>query len=138
MIWLRVTLEAHTPTPASPAASSAEPTYWASTTPASSFPPRARPTGIASVIATATSRNSSWPAYLPSSSSSSVIGWASTTSSVPLRASSARARIVTAGTTKSSSQGRKSSIGRSDATPYSSACRKKRKAFRAVKTTSRM
>jgi len=57
---------------------------------------------------------------------------------VPERASSASARIVTAGTRNRSSQGRKSSIGRSVATPYNSIWRKHRKSFTATNTTSRM
>ena len=115
VIWLRVTLDAHTPTAASPAMRRAAPRYCAIRTPTSSFAPSARPSGIVSVSASAISRNSTWPAYFPTSSSSSVMGCASTTSSVPARVSSASARIVTAETRTSSSHGSKSSIGRSDA-----------------------
>ncbi len=120
VIWLRVTLDAQTPTPASPRSNSAAPTYCAIRIPTWGPVPSARPSGMVSVMARASHRNSTWPAYLPSSSSSSLIGCASTTSSVPERASSARARIVTAGTRNRNTQGRKSSIGRSDATPYRS------------------
>ncbi len=117
VIWLRVTLDAQIPTPPSPRINRAAPTYCAMTMPSGGAVPRARPSGMASVMASASHRKSTWPTYLPTSSSSSLIGCASTTSSVPERASSARARIVTAGTRNRSTQGRKSNIGRSDATP---------------------
>src|SRR6266581_4019668 len=77
VIWLRVTLDAHTPTAASPATRRAAPKYCAIRTPTSSFAPSARPSGIVSVSASAVSRNSTWPAYFPTSSSSSVTGCAS-------------------------------------------------------------
>src|SRR3989442_401322 len=123
VIWLPVTLDAQIPTAPSPAIRSVAPTYCATSTPTGRCAPRASPSGSVSVRASAITRNDTWPRYLPASSSSSVMGCASTTSSVPLRASSARARIVTAGARNNSSQGSRSSMGRSDGTPYMSTSR---------------
>jgi hypothetical protein len=137
VIWLRDRLEAHTPMPAMPAASSPAPTYCARMVPLCRSAPAARPSGMASVSASAIQRKSTEPTYLPSSSSSSLSGWASTTSICPLRMSSASARMVTAGTKKRNSQGRRSSMGRRLAVCERKAWRKKRKPLIARNTTSR-
>src|SRR5262252_6353540 len=78
VIWLRVTLEAQTPTAANPATRNAAPMYCATSTPTSRRAPIHRPRGMASVSARAIHRNATCPRYLPSSSSRSVIGCAST------------------------------------------------------------
>ena len=98
VIWLRVRQEAQTPTPAMPAASSIDPTYWATIGPHCRSAPAARAKGIGRVKSSATQRNRTVPRYFPSSSSSSVRGWERITSSRPVLVSSARLRIATAGT----------------------------------------
>ena len=112
VIWLRVRLEAQTPIPASPAASSAAPMYCPTMVPQGSSAPAESPSGMAKVSASAIQRNSTEPRYLPSSSSSSLSGWASTTSICPPRRSSASDLMVTAGMKKRNSQPSMSSIGR--------------------------
>ena len=111
VIWFPDKLEAHRPTPPNPRARRAAPAYCATTTPASRSAPKESTSGIGNVSASASHKNRTCPRYLPASSSASLIGCASTTSNVPLRDSSARARIVTAGTKKRNTQGSRSSIG---------------------------
>ena len=136
--WFRPKLEAHIPMAAKAAVSSAAPAYCATTTPTGRSAPRLKPRGMGMVSTRPSQMNDTWPRYLPTRSSSSVTGWASTTSIVPARISSANAPMVTAGTNSSINQGRISSIGRSVATPKRKADRKNRKSFSATKTTSRM
>ena len=57
VIWFWLTLDAHTPTAARPATSSAAPTYCATTIPSSGAVPSARPSGTVRVIARAIRRN---------------------------------------------------------------------------------
>ncbi len=54
VIWLRVRHEAQTPTPARPAPSSSEPTYWATIGPHCRSAPTARASGIGRVQSSAT------------------------------------------------------------------------------------
>jgi hypothetical protein len=110
---LGVTLEAHSPTAVNAAASSTAPTYWATITPACRSAPSESPSGIVRVSSKAMQLNSNAPRYLPMTSSTSVMGCASTTSSVPERASSDSVRMVTAGAKNSRIHGSRPSIGRS-------------------------
>ncbi len=113
VIWLGVTLEAHNPTAVNAATSSTAPTYCATITPACRSAPSDSPSGIVRVSVRAMQLNSSAPRYLPTTSSNSVMGCASTTSSVPERTSSDSVRIVTAGAKHSRTHGSRPSIGRS-------------------------
>ncbi len=71
---------------------------------------------MGTVSANANHTKSRCPTYFPRTNWNSDTGCASTISSVPVRRSSASARMVTAGITSRNTQGSRSSIGRSDAT----------------------
>ncbi len=117
VIWLRVALDANSPIATSCAVISAAPTYCATMMPGSASETSHTPNAAGSVPASAASANSQLPRNLPSTTSSSVTGCATSHSSVPLRRSSASERIVIAGMKIASSHGSSENIPRSVATP---------------------
>ena len=117
VIWFRDRLDAHRPTATPCAAKRPAPTYWATMMPASASDTMSNPIAIGTLPARAMSAKIQFPMNLPAITSTSPRGCARSHSSVPLRFSSARARMVMAGMKTAKSHGSMSKNGRRVAIP---------------------
>ncbi len=135
VIWFRVIPDAQTPRAVSWPARRTAPMYWARTMPGSASDTRSTPSAVGTVPASASRTKAQSPRNLPTTSSVSVSGCASTHSSVLLLRSSASVRMVAAGTKTAKRMGRRSKMGLSEATPVAYIVRNARKSVTARNAT---